>query len=120
MKIAIHNRPGSFSDIWIHYCNNHNIRYKIVNCFDNDIISQLNDCDGLMWHWPQWDSRAVLFARQLAHSLEKSGKKVYPDVQTSWHFDDKLGQKYLFEALRLDSISTWVFYNKIHALNWLK
>ncbi|MDZ7775700.1 MAG: hypothetical protein U5L09_08950 [Bacteroidales bacterium] len=45
MKIAIHNRPGSFSDRWIEYCKKQEIPYKIVNCYDNNIIQQLNDCD---------------------------------------------------------------------------
>ena len=35
MKIAIHNRPGSFSDRWIEYCNKNHIDYKVVNAYDN-------------------------------------------------------------------------------------
>jgi hypothetical protein len=51
MKIAIHERKGSFSDRWIEYCKKHEICHRIVNCYDSDIIDQLKDCDGLMWHW---------------------------------------------------------------------
>ncbi len=120
MKIAIHQRKDSFSDIWIEYCQINNIPFKLVNCYDSDITVQLNDCDGLMWHWPQWDSKAILFARQLTYSLELSGKKVFPDSNTCWHFDDKIGQKYLFEALGLDSIPTWIFYDKKSAYKWIK
>ena len=120
MKIAIHDRPGSFSDFWIKYCQSNKIPYITVNCFDVDIVNQLEDCEGLMWHWPQWDSKAILFARQLIYSLEKSGKFVFPNSQTCWHFDDKLGQKYLFESLKIDSIPTWIFYDKRNALNWIQ
>ncbi len=120
MKIAIHHRPGSFSDIWIRYCEKNNIPYKIVNCFDTDIIKQIEDCEGLMWHWPQWDSKAILFARQLTYSVEKSGKKVFPNSQTCWLFDDKLGQKYLFEALKIESILTWVFYDLKKTFDWIR
>ncbi len=119
MKIAIHHRPGSFSDIWVNYCESHNIPYKLVNCYDPDIINHLNDCDGLMWHWPQWDEKAILFARQLTYSLEKAGKKVFPDSQTCWHFDDKVGQNYLFQALNIETIPTWIFYDKNVARNWI-
>jgi glutathione synthase/RimK-type ligase-like ATP-grasp enzyme len=118
MKIAIHNRPGSFSDKWILYCKIHQIGYKVVNCFDTNIISQLNDCDGLMWHWAQWDSKAILFARQLAHSLEHIGKKVFPNMNTCWHFDDRVGQKYLLESLDAPLVKSYVFYDKNEALKW--
>jgi len=50
MKIAIHHREESFSNEWISFCKEKNINYKIVNCYDTDIISQLGDCDVLMWH----------------------------------------------------------------------
>jgi len=45
MKIAIHHTIGSFSDRWIDYCKINSIDYKLVNCYDSDIIFQLSDCD---------------------------------------------------------------------------
>jgi glutathione synthase/RimK-type ligase-like ATP-grasp enzyme len=120
IKIAIHPHQGSFSDRWIEYCKQHNISYKLVDCFQTDIIEQLKDCDGLMWHWGQTDYRHQLFAKQLTFSLEKIGKKVFPDSDTSWHFDDKVGQKYLFESLQLPLVETFVFYTKKEALDWVK
>lgn len=120
MRIAIHHRAGSFSEYWLSYCQNNAIPYKIVNCYDSNIIDQLNDCEGLMWHWPQWDSKAILFARQLTHSLEQAGKKIFPNVKTCWHFDDKIGQKYLFDALGIDAVPTWIFYDKKSSDLWIK
>ena len=113
MKIAIHSRKGGFSKVWIDYCESNNISYKLVNCFASDIIQQLNDCDGLMWHWSHYDPEAVLFSRQLTYSLEHAGKKVFPDSHTCWHFDDKVGQKYMFEAINAPLVPTYVFYDKI-------
>ncbi|MFW6275044.1 MAG: ATP-grasp domain-containing protein [bacterium] len=120
MKIGIHHRKDSFSELWINYCKKKDIPFKIVNCYDSDIVNQLEDCDGLMWHWPLWDSKAILFARQLTYSLEESGKMVFPNSQTCWHYDDKLGQKYLFEALKIETIPTWAFYEKDKALDWIR
>lgn len=45
MKIAIHHSKGSFSERWITYCQKKGIDYKIVNCYESDIINQLKDCD---------------------------------------------------------------------------
>lgn len=118
IKIAIHNRPGSFSDRWIEYCQENNIPYKLVNCYSSDIINKLSDCDGLMWHWDLTDYRPALFARQLTLSLEKKGLRVFPDFNTSWHYDDKVGQKYLLEAIKAPFINTFVFYSKTEAIKW--
>jgi len=118
MLIAIHPRHESYSNEWIKYCNENNIAYKLVDCYNSDIIHQLKDCDGLMWHWPHWDHKASLFARQLTISLEAIGKKVFPDTKTAWHYDDKVGQKYLLESLNARLIPSFVFYSEKDALKW--
>jgi glutathione synthase/RimK-type ligase-like ATP-grasp enzyme len=118
--VTIHDRPGSFSDKWIEYCLENGIQFKVVNCYASDIIEQIEDCDGLMWHWSHFDYEARLFAHQLTHSLEMAGKKVFPDSNTSWHFDDKVGQKYLMESLNIPMVRSYVFYDKKNALEWLK
>jgi len=120
MKIAIHNCPGSFSDRWITYCQENNIPYKTVNCYASDIIGQLNDSDGLMWHWSHGDYRAQNFARQLIISIEKMGIKVFPSFNTCWHFDDKVGQKYLLEAINAPLASSYTFYDKDEAIKWIE
>lgn len=120
MKIAIHHTKGSFSERWIKYCDEQNIPYKIVNCFDSDIVQQLEDCGALMWHHHHDAFRDTLMARPLLFSLQFAGKKVFPDFNTAWHFDDKIAQKYLFESLNLPYINTYVFYNKEEALRWFE
>ena len=89
MKIAIHHRKGSFSERWILFCQKNNINYKIVNCYTNDIIQQLQDCDALMWHWSHTDYRDLNFARQLIYSIELMGIKVFLNCNTCWHFDSR-------------------------------
>jgi len=118
MKIGIHNIKGSFSERWIEYCRTSGINYKLVDCYSNNIMEQLSDCDALMWHFSQNSPKDNLFAKQLIFSLEAGGKKVFPNFATSWHFDDKLGQKYLLEAVGAPLASTWVFYEKHKALEW--
>ena len=118
MKIAIHARENSFSEGWISYCERNKVPFKIVNAYDTDIISHVDDCEIFMWHHHHYDPRDMLFAKQLLFSLEQAGKIVYPDYLTTWHFDDKLGQKYLLEALKLPLIPTFAFYSKRDALEW--
>lgn len=118
--IAIHPRENSFSDKWIEYCESNKIKYKLVNCYASNIIQEIKNCKILMWHWHHSDHKAILFARQLTYSLELMGMKVFPDINTSWHFDDKVGQKYLFEAIEAPFVNSYVFYDRLEALNWSK
>jgi len=120
MKIAIvKNSNNGFAKRWIDYCNEQRISYKIVNCYDSDIIKQLYDCDAFIWHHHHGDCRDVLFAKQLLYSIESSGIKVFPNFNTCWHFDDKVGQKYLLEANDIPTVPSYVFYSKREAFNWL-
>src|SRR5690554_5512329 len=118
MLLAIHHRAGSFSDRWIAYCEENNVSYKLVDAYSNDIIQQLNDCDVFMWHHSNYDYRDALFAKQLLYSVRKKGIKVFPDFDTNWHFDDKVGQKYLLEAINAPMVPSYVFFDKAKALEW--
>ena len=120
MKIAIHDVELSYSTNWVRYCKQKEIDFKIVNCYSNDIIEQLKDCDALLWHHHHAYAKDKLFAKQLLFALEQSGKSVFPNFNTSWHFDDKIGQKYLLESIQAPFVPTYVFYSKKKALNWVK
>lgn len=120
MKIAIHHRVGSFSDRWIEYCQKNKIDYKLVNAFDNDIIQQVKDCDAFMWHHHHSQFKDVLTAKRVLFALDQAGVKVFPDFNTGWHFDDKVAQKYLLEAVDASLVPSYVFYDKEEALAWAK
>lgn len=119
MKIAIHHRPGSFSDRWIEYCKEKGIEYMIVNAYDSNIVEQVKDCDAFMWHHHHSNAKDTLFAKQLIYSLETAGIKCFPNFHTVWHFDDKVGQKYLLEAIGAPLVPSYVFYTKKDALDWI-
>jgi hypothetical protein len=120
MKIAIHHSANSFSDRWVSYCKEKNIAFKAVNCYANDIINQLKDCSALLWHHHQGSPKDILFAKQLLYSLEQMGIAVFPNFNTGWHFDDKVGQKYLLEIADVPMVPSYVFYSKKDALDWVK
>lgn len=119
MKLGIHHTKGTFSDRWISYCEQKKIPYKIVNCYESDIIQQLDDCDALLWHHQQTNYKDVLLAKNLLFSLEQTGKVVFPDFNMGWHFDDKVAQKYLLESIDAPLVPSYVFYDKKSALEWV-
>lgn len=118
MKLGIHH-PSAFSSRWIAYCEKNAVEYKIVNALDNDIVNQLKGCDALMWHYSHIDYRHKLAAKSILFALEHAGIKVFPDSNTAWHFDDKVGQKYLLEAIKAPLVPSYVFYDKKTAKDWI-
>lgn len=120
MKIAIHHRKGSFSDRWIAYCQENGIEYKLVNAYASDIIQQIEGCDAFMWHFHQGGYRDMQMAKALILSLEAKGVKCFPNSHTCWHFDNKVWEKYLLEAVGAPLVPSYVFYTEKDALEWAK
>ncbi|MBA7506226.1 hypothetical protein ES706_04907 [subsurface metagenome] len=119
-QVAIHGQEGNFSERWIEYCDEKGIPYKVVNCYESDIMSQLLSADALLWHWLHTTPEAVLIARHVIRAAELMGLKVFPNTNTCWSYDDKVAQKYLLEAIGAPLVPTYVFYNRHRALNWIK
>jgi hypothetical protein len=114
--IAIHDEPGTFSDRWRKRCDDLGVPTVLVNCRSTDIISQLRGCSGLMWHWFHDRPTDQLIARSVIAAAELMGLKVFPSTATCWHFDDKIAQKYLLEAVEAPLVSTKVFFDRADAL----
>ena len=119
-NLAIQKRDGSYSDHWIPYCKEHAIPYRIVNCLALDAIQQLDACSYLLWHWSHNDPREHMAARHVITAAEAKGIKVFPSTSTCWHFDDKVAQKYLLEAIGAPLATTYVFFDLGEALEWAK
>lgn len=119
MSLAIHHNQGSFSDRWIQYCDENRIAYRIVNCLDTNIMRELAGVNVLLWHWNHQEPAEILAARHVVMAAEASGIIVFPDVPTCWHFDDKVAQKYLLEAVQAPLVPAHVFYDREKALHWV-
>lgn len=116
--LAIHQSNAGFHPRWAAYCEAQGIPYKQVDCYANDLIVQLVGCQALLWHHSQGNPKDILAAKPILFALEQAGIPVFPDFRTNWHFDDKLGQKYLLEAIGAPLVPTYVFYDRKKALDW--
>lgn len=119
-RLAIHHRPGGWSDKWIEYCDQNGVSYSIVDCYDSDIIQSLKAFNGFLWQFAHWVPEDILIARCVITAAEQMGLNVFPNTMTCWHFDDKVAQKYLLEAVDAPLAPTHVFYDKRKALQWLR
>src|SRR5690606_28573686 len=116
MRIAIHHTEGEFfSKQWINYCIEKKLDYILVDAYSSNIVDELESIDIFLWHHSNYDYRDAIFAKQLLYSLAKKGIKVFPNFDTNWHFDDKVGQKYLLESIKAPLIPSYVFYSKREA-----
>lgn len=108
------------SPTWSRLLRDAGHQVREVDVYRADILDQLRGCSGFMWrhgHLPQM--RQV--ARRLLPVLERElGLVVYPDQNTCWHYDDKIAQSYLFEALDIPAPKTWVFFDEDAALGYAK
>lgn len=126
MRVAIHQNKEIFhhstnwSKAWIEYCEDNGIEYRIVDCFDYNIFKILNKYDCLLWHFNNYSLQEMLFARSILISAKNMGLKVFPDDNTSWHFDDKIAEMYLLKSAAAPVPSFWTFYTKKELKKWLE
>lgn len=119
IKIAIHERKGSYSDRWIEFCKKNDIEYVLISCFHDNVIAKLKMVDGLLWHWSPLDATSSIVAKSIISCVEGMGLAVFPNIKTCWHYDDKIAQKYLFESINAPSVPTYVFFNEAEAMTWI-
>jgi hypothetical protein len=119
MRVAIHHRPGSYSDRWIARLSSQNAPHTVVDGFANDIVHQVAGHDLFLWHWSLADPRELRHAQAVLNAVASTGCAVYPNAATAWHYDDKVAQKYLLEAVGAPLARTHVFYSEDAAVAWL-
>ena len=108
----------SYSDKWSECLIQRGHDILFTNISDPGLISKIASSDGFMWRpsispdVKQQASRILLIAEKILN------KPVFPDFYTFWHYDDKVSQAYLFNALNIPTPLTWIFWNKSEALEW--
>ena len=122
VKIAVHvsGQPHGFTRGWQDACRRRGLVCDKVNAYEDDIIARLRDYDLFLWHPRQVLPQDLLAARPILDSARMAGLRIFPDWNTAWHFDDKLAQKYLLEAVDAPAVPTHCFFDEEQALTWLE
>lgn len=108
----------SYSTKFKEYLNNKGIEVKELDLLKNDAISQARFCDGIMWRWLHRPADKQS-AKKILYVIEKYLKiPVFPNAATSWHYDNKIAQKYFLDTLHAPFIDTKVFWDYNEALSW--
>jgi glutathione synthase/RimK-type ligase-like ATP-grasp enzyme len=118
--LAVHDKKGSFSDRWIEEIERRRLNLRIVDCYKNTILDDLKGCHALLWHWDHSRPKDWLVASHIIRAVETMGLKVFPDTASCWHFDDKIAQKYLLEAIGAPIAPTYIFLEMQEAIAWAR
>lgn len=95
------------------------IDHSFVDPKATNIVDLVKAYDAFIWHHSHSIAVDYLIAKPLISALEVSGIVTFPTTQDTWHFDDKIAQKYLFEALDVPKPKTEIFFDAQTALGAL-
>lgn len=121
LTVAIHRdpkAPTSYSARWAEYLEVARVQVHWVNLRLPDALEQVRGCHGVMWHW-EFMPHERQVAYRILHTIEAYLKiPVFPDHRTSWHYDDKIAQHHIFQALEIPTPDTWIFWDHEPARAW--
>lgn len=89
-----------------------NIDYEMVDLFTGEAIKELSRFDVLLWHFNQYKHAEMLEARSILYTAKRMGLRVFPDFDDAWHFDDKVAEMYILQALNAPMPESHVYYYK--------
>jgi glutathione synthase/RimK-type ligase-like ATP-grasp enzyme len=125
IKIAIcvtdkNIHSGNWSSQWEIYCIENKISYEIVNSYNSDVINKLKEFDIVLWHFSGYNFQDMLFARSILYAAKQMGKKIYPDFNDIWHFDDKVAETFLLQSINAPIPKSQVFFSQKHMIDWIE
>jgi glutathione synthase/RimK-type ligase-like ATP-grasp enzyme len=120
MKIAIqpdqvvhpNGKRQSFSTRWAELARAKNIDVVPVDVFSEDAMACISGCDAFMWRCPS-SAHIRAYAKRFLYALEAgSGIPIFPSLKSSWYFEDKLAQRYFFNAADIPCAKTDIFWTR--------
>ena len=87
----------------------------INNC---NFWSEVSKCNYLIYHWRHHDNDHQC-AKSVIPVIESILKiSCMPDLNTCWHYDDKIKEYYILKSMGFPIIESYVFWNKEKAKKW--
>lgn len=112
------NHSGSWGNEWINLCRELNLNHEVVDWRKFGAFDILKRCDLVLWHFSHYSADEMKFARPILTALRAGGTRVFPDLPDSLHFDDKIAQAYLLDALGIPTPKNQVFHSLSSLNEW--
>jgi glutathione synthase/RimK-type ligase-like ATP-grasp enzyme len=122
MLVGIHKeRYGKFPptlQIYEQILHYNKIKTIQLESDDGDFWEKVKELDLFIFLWGHVDDHHQL-AKTIIPIVQNEYKvKCYPDLNTCWHYDDKIRQYYLLKAHGFPYIDSFIFWNRGKALEW--
>ena len=95
-----------------------NIDYIELHIDDRDFWEKIKSVDLFVFRWAHVDDHHQLIGAILPVIENYLKIKCFPDLNTCWHYDDKIRQFYIFNSLGYPLIESYIFWEKENALKW--
>jgi glutathione synthase/RimK-type ligase-like ATP-grasp enzyme len=96
------------------------IPYKIVEIEKDDWIEQISECKFVIWR-PNLNEPFLDQAKEKIYIIEKViRKKIYPNLDTFWHYDNKNSEYYLGKIEKIKMPEGFVSYSYEDTLQYLR
>lgn len=97
------------------------INYAILDIDKSDWIKKIAEFDILIWKPFCLGPESVAIFKEKIYFINKFLKKqTMPNLETTWHYDSKVAQSYLFEFFAFPAPKTWVTNNLDEALELIE
>jgi glutathione synthase/RimK-type ligase-like ATP-grasp enzyme len=102
----------SFSRRWMELAQAQGIETVLIDVFSEDATERVSACDAFMWRCPS-SARVRFFAKRFVYAIEAGiGIPVFPSLKSSWYYEDKLAQRYFFDAANIPCAQTDIFWTR--------
>lgn len=96
---------------WTEYCTKHSLSYELINPYSHTLLDEIAESQVLLWHFSGYNYTEMLIARSILYSAKAMGKRIFPDFNDAWHFDDKIAETYLLQSVDAPIPQSFMFYS---------
>lgn len=119
-NLKMWNHPYARDNKFIKYCDENNINYEIVDPYQPVFIDNIDKYSNIIWTFTHYLKADLLEARNILRAAEIRGVEVFPNTNSTWHFDDKIAEMYAFKSIDAPIPNSWAFYNLDDTTDFLK
>ena len=116
-KIFDHSTNWAYK--WIEICDREGIPYEVVDGFNPEFINRCTMYSCVLWHFGNYVPVEMMETRNILYAVRKKGVPVFPDFNTAYHFDDKIAEMYILQAVGASIPLSKAFFVKEDCLNFL-
>jgi glutathione synthase/RimK-type ligase-like ATP-grasp enzyme len=96
------------------------IETRLLYAGDRSFWERVRDCDLVIYQWGHHD-----YYRQIGRSIlpvieSQLNIRCFPNLVSSWLYDDKIREYYFLKELNFPMIESWIFYDEKCALGFAK